>query len=76
MANGFHAKAKNERFNATSSRCRQSLKYENSLCHRLADYVKYLHQKRAARAARVFFLVQPIKSLICGVVAAIAVVIS
>ena len=27
--NGFHVKAKNERFTATSSRCRQNLKYEN-----------------------------------------------
>ena len=27
--NGFHAKAKNERFTAAGSRCRQNLKYEN-----------------------------------------------
>ena len=27
--NGFHVKAKNERFTAVSSRCRQNLKYEN-----------------------------------------------
>ena len=27
--NGFHVKAKSERFSATSSRCRQNLKYEN-----------------------------------------------
>ena len=27
--NGFHVKAKNKRFTATSSRCRQNLKYEN-----------------------------------------------
>ena len=27
--NGFHVKAKNERFSSTSSRCRQNLKYEN-----------------------------------------------
>ena len=27
--NGFHLKAKNERFTAASSRCRQNLKYEN-----------------------------------------------
>ena len=26
---GFHVKAKNERFTAASSRCRQNLKYEN-----------------------------------------------
>ena len=36
--------------------------------HRLADYVKKLQQMRAARAARLFFLIQPIKLLICGVV--------
>ena len=42
--------------------------------HRLADYVKTLHQKRAARAARLFFFIQPIKSLICGVVVDSAVV--
>jgi len=41
----------------------------------LTDYVKKLHQTRAARAARLFFLVQAIKSLISGVVVAIAVVI-
>ena len=41
---------------------------------RLADYVRKLHQKRAARAARLFSLIQPIKSLICGVVVAVAVV--
>ena len=28
-ANGFHVKAKSERFTAASSRCRQNLKYEN-----------------------------------------------
>ena len=27
--NGFHVKAKTERFTAASSRCRQNLKYEN-----------------------------------------------
>ena len=31
---------------------------------RLADHVKKLHQKHAARAARLFFLIQPMKSLI------------
>ena len=41
---------------------------------RLADYVKTLHQKGAARAARLFFFIQPIKSLTCGVVVDVAVV--
>ena len=44
----------------------------------LADYVKNCTKKRGARAARLFFLIQPIKSFICGVVVdvAVAVVIS
>ena len=42
----------------------------------LTDYVKNCTKKRAVRAARLFFLIQPIKSLICGVVFAVAVVIS
>ena len=41
---------------------------------RLADYVKTLHQERTARAARIFSFIQPIKSLICGVVVEVAVV--
>ena len=32
-------------------------------------------KKRAARAARLFFLIQPIKSLICSVVEAVPVVV-
>ena len=35
---------------------------------------KHCTKKRAARAARLFFFIQPIKSLICGVVADVAVV--
>ena len=42
----------------------------------LEDYVKNCTKKRAARAARLFFLIQPIKSWIWDVVVAIAVVIS
>ena len=34
----------------------------------LAEYVINCTKKRAARAALLFFLIQPIKSLICGVV--------
>ena len=37
---------------------------------------KYRTKKRATRAARLFFHIQPIKSLICGVAVAVAVVIS
>ena len=42
----------------------------------LTDYVKKLLQKCATRAARLFFLVQPIKSLICSAVVAVALIIS
>ena len=38
--------------------------------------VSVVRIERAARAARLFFLIQPIKSLICGVVVAVTVVIS
>ena len=42
----------------------------------LADYVRDCTKKRAARAARLLFLIQPIKSLICGAVVVVADVIS
>ena len=42
----------------------------------LADYVKNYIKMRAARATRLFFPIQPIKSLVCGVDVAVAVVIS
>ena len=73
--NGFQVKAKNERFTAASSRCRQNLNMKISR-RRLVDYVKKCTRNRAARAARIFFLIQQIKSLICGVVFIFAVVIS
>ena len=44
------------------------------ISRRLADYIKTLHQKGAARAARLFFFIQPIKSLIYGVFVDVAVV--
>jgi len=40
----------------------------------LADCIKKLYQKQAARAARLFFLIQPIKSLVCDVVVAVPVI--
>ena len=67
--NDFHVKAKNERFTAASSRCRQNLKYENFM-----SSFGRLRQNIAARAARSFFFIQPMKSLICGVVVDVAVV--
>ena len=111
--NGFHVKAKNERFTAASFRCRQNLKYENftsssgrlqgayatgrlehsgrqnddkisrkignaqsratffrdsAVLLRKLPYVRDCTKKRAACAARLLFLIQPIKSLISGVV--------
>ena len=44
--------------------------------HRLADYVKNCTKKRPAREARLFVLIQPIISLIRGVVISGAVAIS
>ena len=109
--NGFHVKAKNERFTAASFRCRQNLKYENftsssgrlqgayatgrlehsgrqnddkmsrkignaqsratffrhsAVLLRKLPYVRDCTKKRAARAARLLFLIQPIRSLISG----------
>ena len=53
---------KNERFSAARSLCRQNLNYETSR-RRLADRYtsKVCTKKRAARAARLFFLIQQIK---------------
>ena len=41
---------------------------------RLADYVKTLHQKACRTCSTIIFFIQPIKSLICGVVVDVAVV--
>ena len=73
--NGFHVKAENESFTAASWRCRENLKYEifTSSFGRLLR-LKHCTKKRAARAARLFFFIEPIKSLICGVVVDVAVV--
>ena len=67
--NGYHVKAKNDRFNATSSRCRQNLKYENFIMASFGRLRQIITSKSVPH-------VQPIKSLICGVVVAVAVVIS
>ena len=65
--NGFHAKAKNERFTATGSCCRQNLQNRNISRRRLQDYVKHCTKKRPALAARLFLLGQSSISLIYGV---------
>ena len=72
--NGFHVKVEN--FIAAGLRGRQNLQNVKFSRCPLADYFKHCTKNRAARAARLFFLVQIIKSLICGVVVVIAVVIS
>ena len=69
--NGFHVKAKNGRFSAAGSRCRQNLKYLNFVIWQTTS--KNCTKKRAARAARLFSLIQPIKSLICEVVVAVVI---
>ena len=68
--NGFHVKETNERFTAAGLRCHQNLKYEHFKSSTNCT------KKRAARAAWLFFLIQPIKSLNCGVVEAAPVVVS
>ena len=62
--NGFHVKAKNERSTTASFCCRQNFQCENFTSS----------FGRLARAARLFFCIQPIKSLIYGVVVAVDVV--
>ena len=62
--NGFHVKAENERFTTAG--------WQKISRRHLADYVSKMHRKRAAR----LFLIQPIKSLISGVVVAVPVVVS
>ena len=64
--NGFQVKAKKESFTAASSSCRQNLicKFHVVVWQTTA---KHSTKKRAARAARLFFFIQPMKSLICGV---------
>ena len=61
--NGFHVEVENGRVFCCGSRCRPNLKFENFKAY----YVQKLHKKRAARAARLFYLIQPIKSLIFAV---------
>jgi len=51
----------------------KTLNLKISRCH-LVDCVKELTNVRAARAARLFFLIQPIRSLFSVVVFAVAVV--
>ena len=75
--NGFHIKAETERFSAVGSRCRQNLKYEN-----FTSSFGKLRQKSVPKSVphvqHDYFSLfnQSIKSLVCGVVVAVPVVIS
>ena len=71
--NGFQVKAENEKFAAALLRCRQNFKYQS-----LTSSFGRQRRRNALelRAARLFFVIQPIKSSIWGVVVAVAVVIS
>ena len=53
--NGFHVKAKSERFTAAIPRCRQNLNMKISR-RRSADYVKTLHQKACRTCSTIIFL--------------------
>ena len=65
--NGFQVEPKKERFDVACLRYQQNLQYEN-FTSLLADCIKNCTKKRTARAARSFFLIQPIKSFCCRVV--------
>ena len=69
-SNSFHVKAKNERFTAAGSHC---TKIQVVIWHTTSTSCT---KKHTARAARLFFVIQPIKSLIRGDVEAVAVVVS
>ena len=69
--NGFHVKAESEIFTAGGWRCRQNLKYEN-----FASSFGRLREKIAPKSvphvcSTIISLIQPIISLICGVVVAL-----
>ena len=63
----------NERFPAATLRC-QNIKCENLLSSFGRLRQNNCTKKRAARAARLFFLIQPIKLVVCGIDVAVTVV--
>ena len=73
----FHIKAEKERFSAVGSRCRQNLKYEN-----FSSSFDKLRQRSVPKSVphvqHDYFSLfnQSIKSLVCGAVVAVSVVIS
>ena len=70
----LHLNSENERFTAVGSRCRRDLKYGNFTLS-FGRRQKFALKKRAARAARLFFLIQQNKSIIRAVFVSVAVVI-
>ena len=75
-SNGIYVKAENEKFIAAGLRCRENRKYEKFTAS--SDRLRQkLHQKSCrTRSTILFFIIQPIKLLICGVAVVVAVVIS
>ena len=67
--------SRNERFTAAGSHGRHNFSYVNFTSFGGLRR-KNCRKKRAARAARLFFFIQSIKSLICGVVVKVAAVVS
>ena len=57
----MHAKAENERVTAAGPRCRQTDLKNETQFHFVRGTPKHCIKKRAACAARLFFLIQPIK---------------
>ena len=72
---GFPVKAENENFTAAGSNCSQHLKYENSKSSFGGRRQKIARKSVSHVQHDLFFLIQPIISLICGVVVAVPVVV-
>ena len=70
--NCFHINEENERYTATGSRCRQNLKFKIFKLPFDIPREKNCSRRRAARAARLFFLIQPITSLICAILLSVS----
>ena len=72
---GFPVKADNENFTAAGSNCSQHLKYENSKSSFGGRRQKIARKSVSHVQHDLFFLIQPIISLICGVAVAVPVVV-
>ena len=69
----FHVKAENAKFTAAGWLCHQRPPIRKVHVVVWQTTSKNFTEKRAARAARLFYLIKPIKSLIFDVVVAVAV---